>query len=606
MKTIRAKILSIALIVALLLCSVIIWLTLTAGEKYRSLIAADCGFTVSSEFEYIEDSLGVFEEQAKDLARLGGVYYRMSLRSVEIDKSSIIDNLGFDNNFTGGGVWYEPYAVFPDKERFCYYVYMEDGRIVYDELYESLAYNYPKQEWYIGITEQLKAGKRVAWHEPYIDEAGSHDSMMTVSAGIYDKEGKLVGISTADLGIDFMLELASHLRFTPGTYISSVYEKTGEVLSEAGPAEQRGDTLDFVKLFGNGVKLTVSIPKNELFSEVNGMMRNMFIIVLIIVLASFIVIYNMLDRILNRPISALASKTKEIGRGNLDTVIETKNNDEIGELGAVINKMTSDIKLHIENLNVVTKENERIRSELEIAAKIQHEMLPVLKMNNEGYDIYAEMIPCREVGGDFYDAFLVGGKSLCVVIADVSGKGVPAALFMANAKTTVKTFAETGFSPSEIFTKANKQLSDGNKTRMFVTAFLGILNLTTGEFKYVNAGHNPPLIMRDGRSFEYLETDSGLVLAVSKNATYTESTVQLEYGDKIFLYTDGVTETFNPKNETFGEEKLQNALNEYKDAGLVEMTAEIKKMLGSFADGAPVHDDVTMLSVEVTNIRHDG
>jgi sigma-B regulation protein RsbU (phosphoserine phosphatase) len=518
----------------------------------------------------------------------------------EIDITEIIDIMDLGHNFIGGGLWFEPYVIFPDRERYCFYAYDDGRRIVFDEkIFESEAYDYHRQKWYINIKEQLESGANIAWYGPYIDESGIFAPMTTVGAGIYAKDGELVGVSTVDLHIDFMLDLTSNLVITPGTAVSIVKEESGEVLREIGALQT--DTLDFTKLFGD-VRVTVSIPESELYSAVDAMMRNVFIIVLIIVLASYTIFYIVLDRLLNRPIYELALKTKEIGHGNLDTIIEIKSKDEIGELGKVINKMTSDLKLHIENIAAVTRENEHIRAELEIAGKIQQEMLPELKMDNENFDIYAEMIPCREVGGDFYDAFLIGDKNLCTVVADVSGKGVPAAIFMANAKTTIRTFAQMGLSPSEIFTKTNAHLRDGNKARMFVTAFLGILNLDTGEYKYVNAGHDVPVVTQRGQTFEFLKTEPDPALAVSQKAVYAENALRLNRGDKIFIYTDGITEAFNPGNEPFGEKRLQKALNEHKDKSLNEMAACIKNELDSFEDSAPKRDDVTMLLIEYSKV----
>jgi len=287
-------------------------------------------------------------------------------------------------------------------------------------------------------------------------------------------------------------------------------------------------------------------------------------------------------------------------RETLQPIISTiKTNDEIETLSDSIEKMTTDMITYIENLTAVTAEKERIGAELNVATQIQADMLPCVfpafPEYNE-FDIYASMQPAKEVGGDFYDFFLIDKNTLAVVMADVSGKGVPAALFMVIAKTLIKNNAQSGKSPKEVFETVNNMLCENNDAGMFVTAFMGYLNIKSGNFVFVNAGHNPPLFKQNGK-FDWLETKVGFVLAGMEDMPYTQSEITLSPNDELFLYTDGVTEADNNEKELFGDPRLLEIVNAMDTPPLDEMTVEIKKEIDKFADGAEQADDITMLAL---------
>jgi sigma-B regulation protein RsbU (phosphoserine phosphatase) len=298
-----------------------------------------------------------------------------------------------------------------------------------------------------------------------------------------------------------------------------------------------------------------------------------------------------------RPIVALSGSVKKIGDGNLDYHSEIKTGDEIEELSLSFEHMTVELKGYIENLFRVTAEKERIGAELNVATKIQASMLPRIFPafpNRKEFDIYASMLPAKEVGGDFYDFFLIDEDTLAIVIADVSGKGVPAALFMVIAKTLIKNNAQYGLSPKEVFEIVNNLLCKDNEEDMFVTAFMGFLDIPGGRFTCVNAGHNPPLIKR-GDKFEWYRTKRGLVLGAMEDMFYKEEETVLRPGDMLYLYTDGVTEAVNPVNELFGEGRLMEAAGSFREAGVREFTHSIKREIDIFADGVEQADDITML-----------
>ena len=307
------------------------------------------------------------------------------------------------------------------------------------------------------------------------------------------------------------------------------------------------------------------------------------------------------DRI-TRPLSRLIDGVERISGGDLKTQIEVHTGDEIETLADAFNSMTANLEKYIHDLTAVTAEKERIGAELNVATQIQKDMLPNIFPafpERREFDIYASMDPAKEVGGDFYDFFMVDDSHLAVVMADVSGKGVPAALFMVIAKTIIKNQALTGDPLDQVFDRANDQLCENNGEGLFVTAFMGLLDLNTGGFTYVNAGHNAPLLRRKGGNYEYLQMDPGFVLAGLDGMIYESSQLKLGEGDTLFLYTDGVTEALDPNEQLFGEDRLRDALNNERGRELrvSELLPYVRSALEDFAQGAEQADDITMLGI---------
>lgn len=218
---------------------------------------------------------------------------------------------------------------------------------------------------------------------------------------------------------------------------------------------------------------------------------------------------------------------------------------------------------------------------------------------NKSFDLHAIMFTAKEVGGDFYDFFFIDEHHLVVIIADVSGKGIPAALFMMTLKPLIRGYAEAGLSAAEVFTKTNSRLCESSDSKMFVTAFMGILDTQTGNFTYVNAGHNPPLIRRKETGFVFIKPRPGLVLAAVETIEYKQVEIQMYPNDMLFLYTDGVTESLNPALELFSEDRLLKALNRIpSDASPAEVLIHIKANVDEFSQDAAQADDITMLGLE--------
>jgi len=307
------------------------------------------------------------------------------------------------------------------------------------------------------------------------------------------------------------------------------------------------------------------------------------------------------------PILELSRGVREIASGNLDKKLDIHTGDEIENLSNCFNAMTDELQTYMRNLTQATKEKERIATELNVAANIQESMLPgdfPPFPERSDFDIYAVMHAAKEVGGDFYDFYLLDNNHLMITIADVSGKGVPAALFMVVSKTILKNFALTMNGAEDlaaVVSCTNDQLCQNNNAMMFVTAFVGILDTRTGKFNYVNAGHNPPLIYRHkAQQFSYIGVKRNFVMGGMDEIDYQAQELTLEPGDKLFLYTDGVTEALNEQEKLYGEKRLEECLNRAgaEQLELKELLTFVQKSLAAHVGRAEQSDDITMLGLD--------
>ena len=339
--------------------------------------------------------------------------------------------------------------------------------------------------------------------------------------------------------------------------------------------------------------------------------RNVLAITVLAVALFLLAYIGFLRREVVSPILTIAGEARRFAGDNvarLDLLERIRSRDELGVLARAIGKMETDIVQYVEDLTAVTAERERIGAELNVATQIQADMLPRIFPpfpERREFDIYAAMTPAREVGGDFYDFFLVDQDHLAVVIADVSGKGVPAALFMVIAKTLIKNHTQAGMAPSRVFETVNNQLCENNEAGMFVTAFLGVLELSTGRFTYVNAGHNPPLAALGGRPYDWLPSKRGFVLAGLEHTAYQQQEIVLRPGDRLFLYTDGVTEALDPAGALYSEERLRAFFRGAALEGkpLAEQLSLLRGDIAAFAAGAEQADDITMLLLKINETK---
>ena len=341
----------------------------------------------------------------------------------------------------------------------------------------------------------------------------------------------------------------------------------------------------------------------EVRNYLNSFLINMLLISFCIIAVTMVAYIVFVRKTITRPISRLADFTQEIteSRKFENQRITMKTGDEIEALSDSFNFMMEELENYIANLSKVTAEKERIGTELDIVRNIQASMLPCIFPafpDRKEFDIYATMTPAKEVGGDFYDFFMVDETHLAIVMADVSGKGVPAALFMVIGKTLIKDHTTPGRDLGEVFSTVNNLLCEANSEGLFITAFEGVLDLVTGEFCFVNAGHEMPFICKAGAGFEAYKIRPGFVLAGFEDMNYKAGSMTLDVGDLIFQYTDGVTEATNVENQLYGMERLEQVLNRVKDRTPSEILPEVKKDIDAFVGEAPQFDDITMLCVE--------
>ena len=354
---------------------------------------------------------------------------------------------------------------------------------------------------------------------------------------------------------------------------------------------------------------SVDISMDVITDEIRGFQVFFLLVSLVIVIVSSLFYYVYIRRTLIQPIQMLDEDTRMLVSSRMESLgafhNRVKTGDELQWLGESFEHMTRELELYIQNLAAVTAEKERIGAELNVATQIQADMLPRIFPpfpSRQEFDLYATMDPAREVGGDFYDFFLVDEGHLAMVMADVSGKGVPAALFMVIAKTLIKTRAQMGGSPAEILTDVNNQLCEGNEAGLFVTVWLAIIECATGRGLAANAGHEHPVIRRRGGQYELVVYRHSPAVATLEGIRFREHEFTLGPGDRLFVYTDGLPEATNAQDELYGTDRMLEALNALPGAGLEDLLAHMKKEIDLFTGDAPQFDDVTMLAFDYNGL----
>ena len=428
---------------------------------------------------------------------------------------------------------------------------------IYDSVNSASGFDrYPLGYTAIGVTEEYvnnvrgiitKGERATEYLYSYSEESGAHT---TAGIAIYDSKGKIVAI----LGVEKAMTRLENAR---NTYVKDVLL---------------------------GVLAAVCL---------------------------FLLVYSMfLYREVLLPILAITDEAKRFADSNTpsDKLSVINKNDELGVLAKAVGKMERDIVEYVENLTLVTAEKERIGAELSIATQIQANMLPGIFPafpDKPEFDIYATMNPAKEVGGDFYDFFMVDDRHLAVVMADVSGKGVPAALFMVIGKTLIKDHTQPGRDLGDVFTEVNDLLCESNSEGLFITAFEGVLDLVSGEFTFVNAGHEIPFICKKDGSYEPYKIRAGFVLAGMEGIRYKCGTMQLSPGDRLFQYTDGVTEATDKDGRLYGMGRLGEILTQNAALPPMELLGKIKEDIDVFVGDAPQFDDITMLCLEYRERMHN-
>ena len=352
--------------------------------------------------------------------------------------------------------------------------------------------------------------------------------------------------------------------------------------------------ISYVKyLHVHGYRILSVLPQREAFQIRNvAIYVNSYMEILVFAIL-FGMIYQLIKKVVVKQIYSVNNSLEKITGGDLNEVVNVRSNEEFAVLSDDINLTVDTLKKYIDEASA------RIDKELEFAKNIQASALPSVFPafpSRKDFDIYASMNPAKEVGGDFYDFYLTNNDTLNFLVADVSGKGIPAAMFMMRAKTELKSLTEADMDLADVFTKGNAALCEGNDAMMFVTSWQGSVDLKSGLLSYANAGHNPPLVRHVNGRFEYLKSPAGFVLAGMDGVKYKTRELQLQPGDMVFLYTDGVTEATDANNELYGEDRLLKCINSKEFADMEELCKYVKADVDAFVGEAPQFDDITMVA----------
>ena len=348
------------------------------------------------------------------------------------------------------------------------------------------------------------------------------------------------------------------------------------------------------------------ISVDRVNSEILATVVGQTLVSLAILAVATYLLYLFLNRRILKRIGWLENQVETYAQDKLPAISQEildnrGQEDELGSLAGRFAGMITELDEYMLNLQQVTAEKERIGAELSVATQIQADFLPKIFPvfnNTVEFDIYATMTPAKEVGGDFYDFFYVDDHHLALVIADVSGKGVPAALFMVISKTLIKNRLMSGDSPAQALMNVNEQLCEGNEAEYFVTVWAAVVDLRTGEVVEANAGHEYPALCQKNGSYELVRTKHSPAVAIMEGMRFRERSFRLNPGDRLFVYTDGVTEATDAQNQLFGEERLVTALNQNPGLTQEKLLASVRESIDTFVGEAPQFDDLTMLGFE--------
>ncbi len=494
-------------------------------------------------------------------------------------------------------------------------------------------YRYWERAWF---SEPLRTGEP-SWSEPYLDTGGGGVGMVTYSVPFRGKDGRARGVVTADLQLAWLDERVHDVELGTSGF-GVIVSRARQVIAASGGGLDRRDAraalsalspedrarlepivdrivageAGFAPVEVGGVRyrltyrpigragwaLATLYPEAELLDEATRLRTVQAGLALagLLVLAAVVVL---LSRRVARPIQALAAGADRIAAGDLDAELPTvRARDEVGRLALAFRNMRDSLKDYIRDLQLTTAAKERLEGEVRVARRIQADMLPrpVAGGAREGFELAATVVPARGVGGDLYDHFRQGTR-VFFLVGDVSGKGIPAALFMARTKTLFEAVAAHEADPGAIFAAANHHLCAENEAGMYVTAVCGSLDPASGELVYAVAGHEPPVLVPAAGEIRPLEAEGGRVLGLIDGSEYPVNRIRLEPGDAIVAYTDGVSEAADPAGVFFERDRLLTTLARHRREPAAGVTAAVLEAVRAFAGGAAQSDDITLLTL---------
>ena len=536
-------------------------------------------------------------------------------------------------NLNGCSIAFEP-DYFKERGRwFSAYSYNDNGEIITTQEGNE-HYEYFYMDWY----QLCKLLDKPVWTEPFMDfnpdDIYSPDMIVSYCKPLKDKKGEYVGTISVDLSLSYLSQMISAVKPYPnsysvmigrgGTYFvhpdttklfyQSIFTESLEhedsAMVELGHAMQSGEegmrqlTIDgeecyvfFQPLGETGWSVAIICSEDDIFGAFYRMRRA----VVFTVLAALLLMMVFVSRIIRhelKPLTRLSKQAESIASGNFEeTLPDDGRRDEIGHLTQSFSNMQQSLVNYIDELKSTTAQKASIESELKVASEIQMSMVPRIFPafpNRKDIDLYASMTPAKEVGGDLYD-FFVQDERLYFCIGDVSGKGIPASLFMAVTRNLFRIVAQQGHTPAEIATQINTIVSHDNEQNMFVTMFIGSADLRTGRLDYCNCGHNEPLV--DGKFMDIKNTN--FPLGVMEGVPFVGESVDDIRGHQLLLYTDGLNEAENPQHELFGDDRLISLMAGKQDADSKEIILMLQEFVESHRNGAAPNDDLTLLCLRI-------
>ena len=591
-----------------------------ATKSARNLLNATIS-DIERELQVVEnttaDAVWVIEEHLLDTSYL----YHITERLVAENPLIIGSTIAFKSGYYEGRHYFAPYSY-------------EDPN---DHLIKSKQLGNIEHDYFLMEFYQLPIllGKP-CWTEPYFDEGGAERYMTTYSYPIHDKNGDIYAVITADIPLEWISEIVSSIHPYKNSFMLLV-SRAGNFIGNYDRQEITGETLfsltqtyfkdqrakqfaqDMVSgdegvghfiidgelnfaTFGkldNGWSATIICQYREVLRRNSEMHTIIILVALFGIILLFLICYFIVKQ-LTKPILEFSQAAENIAQGNFDNKLpEIKSDDEIKQLRDSLDHMQTSLA----KLEETTQANARMASELNIASAIQQSLLSTDFPHTDQIDVNAVLIPAKEVGGDLYD-FLIRGDRLYFSIGDVSGKGVPAAIFMAIIKSALYFFSGLNLKLFETITRLNKAISKDNKSEMFVTLFVGYIDLNTGEMTYCNAGHNRLVLVDPDGKASFLNEKSNIAIGVWHDFEYESESIQLKPGTKLILYTDGITEAERTDKEQFGDERLlqwaEQKASKASDAN--EATQSLLNSVKEFTEGNEQNDDITIMTINFKKI----
>lgn len=591
---------------------------------------------LNSTIYQIDNQLNMIEVALENSVRYVKKDKRDSAKMVELTYNITEDN----PNIYACAIAFNPY-FYKETELFAAFAnFNEQSQEIESNVIGGADYNYTFMEWY--LVPKLMNTKY--WTDPYFDHGGSNRIVCTYSIPLYDSNDQFYGVLGGDMSIDWLTERVSQMRAYENSY-NFLLGKTGTYMVHKDPSRILNETIFTanqdqehkdkiyaigksmtngeegmvdVKISGvdyyvfyapipsSGWSLGIAIPQKDMFKGVKRMTMFMIIISIVGIIVIFYFSYKVIkDQ--TSILSTFSESARRIAEGDFEAELPKlgEREDELKELHDSFQYMQQSIKQYIKELRETTTERERMTGELNVAKQIQLDMVPKVfppYPDRKDIDIYAILQPAKEVGGDLFDYF-IENEILYFVIGDVSGKGVPASLFMVVTLSLFRSVAADHEDPKETVSFLNTSVAQTNESEMFVTLFVGQLNLKTGLLKFCNAGHNPPLILTHDGSAEYMKVNSNIPVGLFDEFSYESEEVQLPRDCNLIFYTDGLTEAENKNSELYSERRLLETVVNSKGLDVKQITELIVSSVEQHVNGALQSDDITILTMNWNNLE---